>query len=54
MGQKALADEDKDDQSVHLELRDYVAIVIASLETVLLPFLIVIAVMIVLWLVISR
>ncbi len=49
-----MTDEDKDDRSVHLELRDYIAIVIASLQTVLLPFLIVIAVLVALWLVISR
>ncbi len=49
-----LVDKDKKDRQVHLELRDYVAIVIASLQTILLPFLIMIAVLVGLWLVLRR
>jgi hypothetical protein len=49
-----MPDEDKEDRSVHLELKDNIAIVIASLQTTLLPFLIVIVVLLALWLVFSH
>jgi len=39
-------DEDKKDE-VHLEWRDYVAIVIAMFETVLVPVLVVIAILLI-------
>ena len=43
-----LASDDKirDENSVHLEWRDYVAITIASFETTLLPILVTVAVLI--------
>ncbi|MGA8856931.1 MAG: hypothetical protein WB643_07175 [Candidatus Bathyarchaeia archaeon] len=41
-------EEDDTKESVHLDWRDYVAIIIASFETTLLPILVVIAVLILL------
>jgi hypothetical protein len=41
-------------ESVHLDWRDYVAIIIASFETTLLPILVVIAVLILLALLLRR
>jgi hypothetical protein len=38
--------DDKRNKNVHLEWRDYVAIMIASLETILLPIIISVAVLI--------
>ncbi len=49
-----MVDEDEKDQTVHLEKRDYVAIVMASLQTTLLPFLVVIAVLAFLLLIFRR
>lgn len=43
--------KDDDDRTVRLEGKDYLAIVIASLETTLLPFLVVIAVLVILLLI---
>ncbi len=50
-----LNDEKNDERlrEVTLDWRDYVALVIAALETVLLPFLIVIVALVVLWYVIK-
>jgi hypothetical protein len=39
-------EDDKQNKNVHLEWRDYVAIMIASLETTLLPIIISVAVLI--------
>jgi hypothetical protein len=48
MGFQPLSKEDKvrPDNSVHLEWRDYVAIGIATLETILLPILVMMAVLV--------
>ena len=44
-------DEDREN---HLEWRDYVALTVAALQTVLLPFLVAIAIFLILLLVIRR
>lgn len=52
-----MPDEEKgerEEETVRLEWRDYVAIVIAAFQTTLLPFLIVIIVLLLLWLVLRR
>ena len=41
-------DKSRDEKAVHLEWRDYVAIIIASFETTLLPILVTVAVLILL------
>jgi hypothetical protein len=46
--------EDEREKSTHLELRDYVAFVIASLQTILLPILVMIVVLILLLVFIHR
>jgi len=46
--------EEKKETEVNLEWRDYVAVVIAALQTTLLPFIVVIVVLLVLWFVIRR
>lgn len=40
--------EDKQEKSTHLELRDYVAFVIASMQTTLFPILVLMVVLILL------
>jgi hypothetical protein len=47
-----MADGEDEDKSVSLEWRDYVALVIASLETVLLPLVFAILMMIAIFVVI--
>jgi hypothetical protein len=43
-----LSDDEEENREVNLEWRDYVAIVIAMFETVLVPVLVVLAVLLVL------
>ncbi len=50
-----MSDEKKErDEDVHLEWRDYAAIVIAALQSTLLPFLVVIVVLLALWFILSH
>lgn len=47
-------EKEERDRDVHLEWRDYAAIVIAALQTTLLPFLVVIVVLLALWYILAR
>lgn len=47
-------EKERKEATVHLEWMDYVAIIIASLQTTLLPFLIVVVVLLALWFLIAR
>jgi hypothetical protein len=47
-----MSDGEDEDRSVSLEWRDYVALVVASLETVLLPLMLAILIMIAIYIVI--
>ena len=47
-----MAEDDEDRNSTELDWKDYVAITIASLETIFLPLVVVLAAMIVLFLII--
>jgi hypothetical protein len=47
-------DQDERNREVPLQWRDYVALSIAALQTTLLPFVILILVLIVLWIVLAR
>ena len=46
--------EQKNKKSIHLEWRDYVALIIASLQTIMLPIIVCIVVLILLVLILGR
>lgn len=53
-GRQPLHTEDKKDEDVKLQWRDYIAITIASLETILLPVVIFIVILFILAVVLSH
>lgn len=53
MSEEKRSKDEKEQKNVRLEWKDYLAVIIAAFQTTLLPFLVVIVVLVILWLVLK-